>query len=130
VGGLRYDAQTGARSEIAPTTAPDAGQLGEAAKQIHARLDEQWRGVAVVRRDTQDTLNAYVPIRALSDWVQVRQRLGSVPAIRSVTVRSLEADRAELRLDYFGTAEQLQRILAQAGLQLDRDADQWRLQAR
>jgi hypothetical protein len=128
--GLRYDTQTGARSEIARTTVPDAGQLADAARKMHARLDEEWRGVATVRRDSQDALNVYVPIRALSDWVQVRQRLGGVPAIKSVTVRSLESDRAELRLEYFGTTEQLQRVLAQAGLQLDRDAEQWRLQTR
>jgi hypothetical protein len=53
-----------------------------------------------------------------------------VPAVRSVTVRTLEADRADLHLEYFGTPDQLQRTLAQAGLQLDKDADQWRLQAR
>jgi hypothetical protein len=47
-----------------------------------------------------------------------------------VTVRSLESDHAELHLDYFGTAEQLQKTLAQAGLQLDMDADKWRLQVR
>jgi hypothetical protein len=128
--GLRYDTQTGARSEIARTTVPDTGQLADAAKKMHARLDEEWRGVATVRRDSQDALNVYVPIRALSDWVQVRQRLGGVPAIKSVTVRTLESDRAELRLEYFGSTEQLQRVLAQAGLQLDQDADQWRLQTR
>ena len=37
VGGLRYDAQTGARSEIPRTTVPDSAQLAAAAKQIHAR---------------------------------------------------------------------------------------------
>jgi hypothetical protein len=45
-------------------------------------------------------------------------------------VRALESERAELHLEYFGTQDQLQRTLAQAGLQLDKDADQWRLQAR
>jgi hypothetical protein len=45
-------------------------------------------------------------------------------------VRTLEADRADLRLEYYGTAEQLQKVLAQAGLQLERDADKWRLQPR
>ena len=108
----------------------DAGQLADAAKQMHAKLDEQWRGVAVVRRDAQDTLDVMVPIRALSDWVQVRQRLGGVPAIKSVAVRTLESDRADIRLEYFGTPEELQRTLAQAGLTLDKDADKWRLQAR
>ena len=130
VGGLRYDAQTGARSEIAKETVPAAVQLPDAAKKIHARLDEQWRSMATVRRDSQDSLDVIVPIRALGDWVQIRQRLGAVPAVRSVVVRTLEADRADLRLEYFGTPEELQRILALAGLTLDRDADKWRLQAR
>jgi Uncharacterized protein conserved in bacteria (DUF2066) len=130
VGGLRYDAQTGARSEIPRTTVADAGQLPGAAKEIHAKLDEQWRTVATVRRDSQDTLDVYVPIRALGDWVQVRQRLGAVPALKSVVVRQLEADRAELRLEYFGTTDELQRTLASAGLALDKEADKWRLQVR
>jgi hypothetical protein len=71
-----------------------------------------------------------VPIRALGDWAQVRQRLGSVPAIKNIVVRTLEADRADLRLEYFGTPEELQRTLALAGLTLDRDASKWRLQVR
>ena len=109
----------------------DAGQLAEAAKQMHAKLDEQWRGVAVVRRDSQDTLDVFVPIRALGDWVQVRQRLGAVPAVKSV-VRAHPRSRIAptLRLEYFGTPEELQRTLAQAGLTLDKEADKWRLQAR
>jgi len=130
VGGLRYDTQTGARSEIPKTTLPDAGQLAEAAKQIHAKLDEQWRGVATVRRDSQDSIDVYVPIRALGDWVQVRQRLGGVPAVKGVVVRNLESDRAELRLEYFGTTDELQRTLATAGLTLDKESDKWRLQVR
>ncbi|MBM3650523.1 MAG: DUF2066 domain-containing protein [Alphaproteobacteria bacterium] len=130
VGGLRYDAQTGARSEIPRTTIPDAGQLADAAKKVHARLDEQWRGLAVVRRDSQDAIDVYVPIRALGDWVQIRQRLGGIPAVKAVVVRNLESDRADLRLEYFGTTDELQRTLALAGLRLDKEADKWRLQAR
>ena len=71
-------------ARLPKATVQDAGQLADAAKQMHAKLDEQWRGVAVVRRDAQDTLDVFVPIRALGDWVQVRQRLGGVPAIKSV----------------------------------------------
>jgi hypothetical protein len=130
VGGVRYDMQTGAKAELPRITVQDASQLGEAARKMHARLDEEWRGVATVRRDQQAALDVVVPIRALAEWVQVRQRLGAIPSIRTVTVRSLESDHAELHLDYFGTAEQLQKTLAQAGLQLDMDADKWRLQVR
>jgi len=130
VGGLRYDAQTGARTELPRVPVASAAQLPDAARQLHAKLDEQWRGIAVVKRDSQDALDVFVPLRALSDWVQVRQRLGSVPAVKNVAVRTLEADRAELRLEYYGTPEDLQRTLAQAGLSLDKDADKWRLQIR
>ncbi len=130
VGGLRYDSQTGARSELAKVPVQDAAQLADAAKKMHAKLDEQWRDIAVVHRDSQDALDVFVPIRSLADWVQVRQRLSAVPAVKSVAVRSLEADRAELRLQYFGTPEELQRTLALAGLTLDKEADKWRLQAR
>ncbi|MGQ0582036.1 MAG: DUF2066 domain-containing protein [Reyranella sp.] len=130
VGGVRYDTQTGARSEIPKTPVEGSAQLSEAAKKVHARVNDEWRSIATVRRDSQDAIDVFVPIRALGDWVQVRQRLGGVPAVKSVAVRSLESDRAELRLEYFGTSDELQRTLAQAGLVLDKEADQWRLQPR
>jgi hypothetical protein len=130
IGGVRYDMQTGARSELPNMNVADASQLGDAARRIHAKLDEEWRGLATVRRDAPAVLDVVVPIRALADWVQVRQRLGAIPSIKTVSVRSLESDRAELHLDYFGTPEQLQKTLAQAGLQLERDADKWRLLVR
>jgi hypothetical protein len=130
IGGVRYDTQTGARSDLPKLTVTDASKLLGAAKEIQAKLDEAWRGVATVRRDMQAAMDVFVPIRALSDWVQVRQRLGGIPSIQAISVRQLEADRAELKLDYFGTPEDLQRTLGQAGLQLDKDADKWRLQVR
>jgi hypothetical protein len=128
--GVRYDMQTGARSDLLALTIQDSSQLAGAAKQMHAKLDQDWRGLATVRRDQQAGLDVVVPIRALGDWVQVRQRLGGLPAIKAVSVRTLEADRAELHLDYFGSAEDLQKTLSAVGLQLEKDADKWRLQAR
>jgi hypothetical protein len=130
VGGMRYDMQTGARSPLLPLTVQDASQLGDAARKIHAKLDQDWRGLATVRRDQQAGLDVVVPIQALSDWVKVRQRLGGIPAIKSVAVRQLEADHADLHLDYYGSPEDLQKTLSQVGLQLEKDADKWRLQAR
>jgi hypothetical protein len=130
VGGIRYDTQTGARSDLPKFTVPDPNQLGEAAKRLHAKLDEEWRGVAVVRRDSQDQLDVIVPIASLADWAKVRQRLGGVPAIKSMQVRALETDHADLHLEYFGTPQQLQQVLTQAGLTLEKNADRWLLQAR
>jgi hypothetical protein len=75
-------------------------------------------------------MDVTVPIRALGDWVQVRQRLASVPAVKSIAVKTLESDRADLRLEFFGSTEDLQKTLAQVGLTLAKEADQWRLQVR
>jgi hypothetical protein len=130
VGGMRYDTQTGARSEITRVPVASAADLPSAAKAIHAKADQDWRSVGRVRRDQQASLDVVVPIRALGDWVQVRQRLGAIPAVKSVTVKTLEAGRADLKLDYFGSPEELQRTLAQAGLSLSQEAGQWQLQAR
>jgi hypothetical protein len=129
VSGIRYDTQTGLRAAIEPREF-EADQLGEAAKRMHARIEEEWRSVAVVRRDSENMLDVVVPIRALADWVQVRQRLAGVPAIKTMLVRTLESERADIRLEYFGSTEQLQQTLMQAGLMLARDAGEWRLQAR
>jgi hypothetical protein len=130
VGGFRYDTQSGARSDLPKFTVPDAGQLPDAASKLHARLEDQWRSVAVVRRDLQGGMDVSVPIGSLADWAKVRQRLAGVPAVKSMEVRSLQTDHADLHLEYFGTPEQLQQVLAQAGLTLDKDADKWQLQAR
>ncbi len=130
VGGYRYDAQTGARSDLGKVTVANATQLADAAGKIQAKLDGDWRGMAVVRRNSQDAMEVVVPIKALSDWVQVRQRLGAIPAIKSIVVRTLETDHAELHVDYYGTSDQLTQTLAQAGLELSKAADGWRLQVR
>lgn len=130
VGGMRYDTQTGARSEIPRIPVASAADLPAAVKAIHAKADQDWRSIGTVRRDSQDSLDVVVPIRAFGDWVQVRQRLGAIPAVKSVTVKTLEADRAELRLEYFGSPEELQRTFAQVGLTLSQGAGQWQLQAR
>ncbi|HTR83094.1 MAG TPA: DUF2066 domain-containing protein [Reyranella sp.] len=127
VSGLRYDAQTGARSELPKLTLTDPAQLGEAAKKLHAGVEADWRSVAVVRRDTQAGMDVTVPIQTLADWVRIRQRLGSVPAVKNIAVRTLESDHADLHLDYYGSAEDLQHTLAQVGLQLAKNADQWQL---
>jgi len=130
VSGYRYDARTGARSDLDKVTVAGAAQLADAAGKIQAKLDGDWRGMAVVRRDSQDAMEVTVPIKALSDWVQVRQRLAAIPAIKGIAVRTLETDHAELHVDYYGTADQLTQTLAQAGLQLSKAADGWQLQVR
>ena len=59
---------------------PTPTSSADAAKKIHAKLDEDWRDIAMVRRDSQAGLDVVVPIRALatgcrcaSGWARSRR---------------------------------------------------------
>ncbi len=97
----------------------------------HAKVEEDWRGIATVRRDSQDSLDVIVPIRALGDWVQVRQRLGSVPSVKNVAVKQPRSRIAPS----CGWITSARRTNCSARWRkpascLAKDADQWRLQPR
>lgn len=123
--GQRYDRTTGARDPMARADGLSMGSLEEAARRQLKALEDEWKAISVVKRDTQDTLDAQVPIRDLGDWVRVRQKLQGLPAIKKLTVRALEVERANVQIEFFGSADDLQRALAAVGLQLQRDGNRW-----
>ena len=48
------------------------------------------------------SIAASVPIRSLGDWVQVRDRLASVGAVRKVDLLSLSRQEARIEIKYVG----------------------------
>ena len=77
--------------------------LPDAAKKIH----DQGRAVRAQASPwsssrPQASLDVTAPIRALGDWLQVRQRPPRCRRSRTFSVRT-ESDHADLHLDYFGT---------------------------
>ena len=83
---------------------------------------------ASARADQQVTLSATVPISSLGDWVQVRDRLASVPAVRRVDLLSLTRQEARIQLRYIGSSDQLKSSLAEVDLDLGGGDPVWRLQ--
>jgi len=80
------------------------------------------------RSDQQETLAASVPISSLGEWVQVRDRLASVPAVRKVDLLSLSRQEAKIQIRYVGSSDQLKSSLAEVDLGLDGSDPVWRLQ--
>ena len=80
------------------------------------------------RADQQATLSATVSISSLGDWVQVRDRLSSVPAVRRVDLLSLTRQEARIQLRYVGSSDQLRSSLAEVDLDLGGGDPVWRLQ--
>ena len=78
--------------------------------------------------DQQASLGASVPIGSIGEWVRVRDRLASVPAIRKVDLLSLNRHEAKIQIRYVGSSEQLKSSLAEVDLGLDGTDPIWRLQ--
>jgi len=78
--------------------------------------------------DEQASLAASVPIGSIGEWVRVRDRLASVPAIRKVDLLSLNRHEAKIQIKYVGSSDQLRSSLAEVDLGLDGTDPIWRLQ--
>ena len=80
------------------------------------------------RSDQQSSLAANVLIGSIDDWVRVRDRLTTVPAIRKVDLLSLNRHEAKIQIKYVGGSDQLKSSLAAVDLGLDGTDPVWRLQ--
>ena len=80
------------------------------------------------RSDQQASLSVRVQIGSIGDWVRIRDRLASVPAIRKVDLLSLNRHEAKLQIKYGGGPDQLRSGLAGVDLGLDGADPEWRLQ--
>jgi Uncharacterized protein conserved in bacteria (DUF2066) len=80
------------------------------------------------RSDQQASLAASVPIGSIGEWVRVRDRLASVPAVRKVDLLSLNRHEAKIQIKYVGGSDQLKSSLAGVDLGLDGNDPEWRLQ--
>ncbi len=77
---------------------------------------------------TVASLDAVVPIASLGDWIEMRQRLAAVPAIRNIDLLSLSREQAKIAIRYMGSPHQLKSDLAAADIELDGADPDWRLQ--
>jgi hypothetical protein len=78
--------------------------------------------------DKVASLAAIVPLASLGDWVEMRQRLAAVPAIRRIDLLSLSRQQAKIEISYVGSPDQLKSSLAEADLDLGGADPDWRLQ--
>jgi hypothetical protein len=77
--------------------------------------------------DKVASLAAIVPIASLGDWIEMRQRLAAISAIRRVDLLSLSRQQAKVEIQYVGNPDQLKSSLAQADIDLDGADPDWRL---
>jgi hypothetical protein len=105
----------------------EAEFLRRAADAVAADIESGVKKTAGQRSDQQASLAVTVPITSLGEWLQVRDRLTSIAAIRKVDLLSLSRQEAKIEVKYVGTQDQLKSSLAGVNLDLDGGDPVWRI---
>lgn len=97
--------------------------LLKAADMVLREADNNWKARTLVEGSDLNNMSVLVPVRGLSDWMAVRDRLAEVSTVRHIEMTEINIPLSKLIIEYIGTKDQLQLALAQANLVLDQGAD-------
>ncbi|HUN44913.1 MAG TPA: DUF2066 domain-containing protein [Stellaceae bacterium] len=104
---------------------------GQAVAAVIADVTEAWKKATLSRTGDAASLVVVVPIAGgLKDWVTVRDRLQSIPAIQRANLISLTPTDARVEIRYIGDPAQLQLVLSQRDLALAQGDPDWTLTAK
>jgi hypothetical protein len=120
---------TQARTFDADSGESEADLLRRAADATAADIEAGAKRSVGSRSDQPTSLAATVPITSLGEWVQVRDRLASVGAIRKIDLLSLSRQEARIEVKYVGSQDQLKSSLAEVNLDLGGGDPIWRIQS-
>jgi len=70
----------------------------------------------VLQFGNQRSIQVYVPLEGLDDWLTVRKRLDGVAAIQQAGLTTLSRKEAQLEITFVGDEQRLTRALAQRDL--------------
>lgn len=99
--------------------------LARAVKRVLAQVEGGWKQANMLRFGRQNKLRIVVPLNGLSDWVEMRHRLGELAVVANVELATLSRDQADVLLHYFGETEQLMLGLEQSDLALNFELRGW-----
>lgn len=101
-----------------------------AAAEIMIEVEDGWKRDNLLHFEDSAVIAVSIPIRQLSDWLSVRQRLSEVAFIRNTDLVLLSRSEVRVNLHFIGSEEQLILALDQADLQLTREPDgEWTLRS-
>src|SRR5438270_6477966 len=120
---------TQANSFEADPAESEADFLSRAADSVAVEIESGARRSAGAHSDQPGSLAVTVPLSTLGEWVQVRNRLASVSAIRKIDLLSLSRQEARIEVKYIGSQDQLKSSLAEVNLDLGGGDPIWRIQS-
>ncbi|MBI1774816.1 MAG: DUF2066 domain-containing protein [Proteobacteria bacterium] len=99
--------------------------LDRGVDQVLSDLDEAWKADnALQSAGEEQRLVATVGYEGVTEWLELRRRLGQIAAVRRVDIVQFGPHEARLNITFFGENAQLRQLIAQAGIEsLEREED-------
>ncbi|MBT5434206.1 MAG: DUF2066 domain-containing protein [Alphaproteobacteria bacterium] len=109
-------------SEILPAGQVDYAAAVDIARQ---RVNDYWTASNQAPEGPEAVMVAEVPIRNLSEWVDIRSRLARPAALNQALPLVVSVDHVRVLLRYVGTLEDLRSGLRRVGLNLTAQGNTW-----
>ena len=109
---LTYSQQQGESGDAFLARARD-GVVGE--------VQDAWKEANLLRYGEENWLMATVPVRSISDWMEVKRRLDSAPLVVQSNLAHMTRNAIEVQIVFMGGEDQLARTLANSDLILTPD---------
>lgn len=102
------------------------------ADELVIELEEAWKRDNLEQAGAQQQIRVLVPVTRLSEWLDVKRKMSSVPSVKGMSVARLSVREAELDLTFLGQPEQLRRALALKDLDMSyaEDKSAWIVRPR
>jgi hypothetical protein len=113
--------------EMSPFSISVTGQVGESELTIFARavgeirgiIEDEWKAASALTSGEIAQLRAAVPISNLKNWIDIRGRISSVPAVTDIQLVALTAMLAEIVINHRGDVARLTRAFERFDLILE-----------
>lgn len=114
--------------EMTPFSISVSGPEGETEVALFARavaeirevVEDEWKAANAIASSNISRIRAAVAISGLENWVDIRARIASVPAVTKVQVVLLTATTAEVEINYRGDLVRLARSFERFDLVLEK----------
>lgn len=94
---------------------------------VVSNLQEGWKDQNILDRNIENKLAISTSIKTLKDWITIKQRTETIPAIQLITVKEMSVENVFWEVSFVGGLDQLKTALLQKSLVLDNEEGFWTL---
>ncbi len=94
---------------------------------LFSNLQESWKDQNILNRNIQNKLAVSTTIGSLADWISIKNRAQSIPAVQNLDVKELSVNSVFWEIAFLGDLSQLRSAFKQRNLLLEDEQGYWTL---